>query len=65
VQWDPTKWLIAALQLLGLTRRLKRTPVFQIQRALLAMQFTRAREQLAKTRMRVTRTSSSWRASGA
>ena len=48
-QWDPTKWLIAALQLLGLTRRLKRTPVFQIQRALLAMQFTRAREQLAKT----------------
>ncbi len=48
-QWDPTKWLIAALQLLGLTRRLKRTPVFQIQRALLAMQFTRARERLAKT----------------
>jgi stearoyl-CoA desaturase (delta-9 desaturase) len=48
-QWDPTKWLIAGLQLLGLTRRLKRTPVFQIQRALLAMQFTRARERLAKT----------------
>ena len=47
-QWDPTKWLIAGLQLLGLTRRLKRTPVFQIQRALLAMQFTRARERLAK-----------------
>jgi len=39
-QWDPTKWLIAGLQLFGLTRRLKRTPVFQIQRALLAMQFT-------------------------
>src|SRR5256885_16990534 len=48
-QWDPTKWLIAGLQLFGLTRRLKRTPVFQIQRALLAMQFTRARERLAKT----------------
>src|SRR6185437_9402334 len=32
-QWDPTKWLIAGLQLVGLTRRLKRTPVFQIQRA--------------------------------
>ena len=48
-QWDPTKWLIAGLQLFGLTRRLKRTPVFQIQRALLAMQFTRARERLAKS----------------
>jgi stearoyl-CoA desaturase (Delta-9 desaturase) len=47
-QWDPTKWLIATLQPLGLTRRLKRTPVFQIQRALLAMQFTRAQARLAK-----------------
>ena len=47
-QWDPTKWLIAALQAFGLTRRLKRTPVFQIQRALLAMQFKRAQAQLAK-----------------
>jgi stearoyl-CoA desaturase (delta-9 desaturase) len=47
-QWDPTKWLIAGLQLIGLTKRLKRTPPFQIQRALLAMQFTRAREKLAK-----------------
>jgi stearoyl-CoA desaturase (delta-9 desaturase) len=46
-QWDPTKWLIASLQVLGLTRRLKRTPVFQIQRALLAMQFTRVRARLA------------------
>ncbi|HEX4649584.1 MAG TPA: acyl-CoA desaturase, partial [Steroidobacteraceae bacterium] len=46
-QWDPTKWLIASLRVVGLTRRLKRTPVFQIQRALLAMQFTRARERLA------------------
>jgi len=49
-QWDPTKWLIAGLQVMGLTRRLKRTPVFQIQRALLAMQFTRARERLASNR---------------
>jgi len=47
-QFDPTKWLIAGLQLVGLTRRLKRTPYFQIQRALLAMQFTRAQARLAK-----------------
>jgi stearoyl-CoA desaturase (delta-9 desaturase) len=47
-QWDPTKWLIAALQWLGLTRRLKRTPVFQIQRALLTMQFQRAQARLAE-----------------
>ncbi|MBV8740451.1 MAG: fatty acid desaturase [Sinobacteraceae bacterium] len=49
-QWDPTKWLIAGLQYVGLTRRLKRTPPFQIQRALLAMQFTRAQEKLARLR---------------
>jgi stearoyl-CoA desaturase (Delta-9 desaturase) len=47
-QWDPTKWLIAGLQFVGLTSRLKRTPPFQIQRALLAMQFARARERLAR-----------------
>ncbi|HKT74539.1 MAG TPA: fatty acid desaturase [Steroidobacteraceae bacterium] len=47
-QWDPTKWLIASLQWVGLTRKLKRTPPFQVQRALLAMQFTRAQEKLAK-----------------
>lgn len=47
-QWDPTKWLIAGLEPLGLTRRLKRTPVFQIQRALLSMQFRRAQEKLAR-----------------
>jgi stearoyl-CoA desaturase (delta-9 desaturase) len=46
-QWDPTKWMIAGLQVFGLTRRLKRTPVFQIQRALLAMQFKRAQARLA------------------
>jgi stearoyl-CoA desaturase (delta-9 desaturase) len=47
-QWDPTKWLIAGLQWVGLTRRLKRTPAFQIQRALLAMQFSRAKAKLEK-----------------
>ena len=47
-QWDPTKWLIASLQYVGLTRKLKRTPVFQIQRALLAMQFQRAQNALAQ-----------------
>ena len=47
-QWDPTKWLIAALQWVGLTRRLKRTPAYQIQRALLAKQFTRAQARLAQ-----------------
>jgi stearoyl-CoA desaturase (Delta-9 desaturase) len=47
-QWDPTKWLIAGLQCVGLTRRLKRTPWFQIERALLAMQFRRAQARLAK-----------------
>lgn len=47
-QWDPTKWLIACLSVVGITRRLKRTPAFQIQRALLAMQFTRAQEKLAQ-----------------
>ncbi|HXW73460.1 MAG TPA: fatty acid desaturase [Steroidobacteraceae bacterium] len=47
-QWDPTKWLIVALQLPGLTRRLKRTPIFQIQRTLLAMQFRRVQARLEK-----------------
>ena len=48
-QWDPTKWLVASMQFLGMTRRLKRTPAFQIQRALLAMQFQRAQERLANS----------------
>ena len=47
-QWDPTKWLIGALSVVGLTRRLRRTPAFQIQKALLAMQFTRAQARLAR-----------------
>ena len=47
-QWDPTKWLIAGLQWVGLTRRLRRTPEFQIHRALLAMQFRHAQARLAQ-----------------
>lgn len=47
-QWDPTKWLIASLKFVGLARGLKRTPAFQIQRALLTTQFRRAEEKLAK-----------------
>jgi stearoyl-CoA desaturase (delta-9 desaturase) len=47
-QWDPTKWMIASLSWVGLTRRLRRTPGIQIQRALLAMQFSRAEAQLAR-----------------
>jgi stearoyl-CoA desaturase (Delta-9 desaturase) len=49
-QWDPTKWLISGLQWVGLTRRLKKTPAFQIQRALLATQFRRAQAKLAGLR---------------
>ena len=48
-QWDPTKWLVASMQFLGLARRLKRTPAFQIQRALLAMQFQRAQQKLEQS----------------
>lgn len=43
-QWDPTKWMIAALEKLGLARELKRVPDFRVQRALLDMQFKRAQE---------------------
>jgi stearoyl-CoA desaturase (delta-9 desaturase) len=46
-QWDPTKWLISACSYIGLASRLKRTPAFQIQRALLAMQLSRAQQRLA------------------
>ena len=52
-QWDPTKWLVAGMQYLGLARSLKRTPAFQIQRALLAMQFQRAQEKLANSALAV------------
>ncbi|MGB8327707.1 MAG: fatty acid desaturase [Steroidobacteraceae bacterium] len=45
-QWDPTKWLVATLAALRLAWNLKRTPEFQIQRALLTMQFKRAEMRL-------------------
>ncbi len=45
-QFDPTKWLIAALSWVGITRNLKRCSDFAIQKAQLTMQFKRAQEQL-------------------
>ncbi len=45
-QFDPTKWLIASLSWLGLTRGLKRVPEFRIQRAMLQRQFEKVRERL-------------------
>jgi stearoyl-CoA desaturase (delta-9 desaturase) len=47
-QWDPTKWLIATMSWLGLARNLKRVPNFQIQRAIIEMQFKRAQARLEK-----------------
>ena len=46
-QWDPSKWLIAALSWCGLAKNLKRVPWFRIERALLDTQFRRAERQLA------------------
>ncbi|MEM6300450.1 MAG: fatty acid desaturase [Pseudomonadota bacterium] len=43
-QWDPTKWMIAALARLRLTWDLKKVPDFRIQRTLLDMQFKRAQD---------------------
>jgi stearoyl-CoA desaturase (Delta-9 desaturase) len=45
-QWDPTKWLIAVTSWFGLARNLKRVPNFQIQRAIIEMQFKRAEARL-------------------
>ena len=47
-QFDPTKWMIRSLSWVGLTRDLKRTPVFKIREALVARQFQRAEQGLAK-----------------
>jgi stearoyl-CoA desaturase (delta-9 desaturase) len=49
-QWDPTKWLIAALSWGRLAGNLKRVPDLQIQRAQLAMQFKRVERALARRR---------------
>lgn len=46
-QWDPSKWMIYSLSLVGLTHHLKRVPDVTIQRARLAMQFKRAEQALA------------------
>jgi stearoyl-CoA desaturase (delta-9 desaturase) len=45
-QWDPSKWFIKAMHVLGLASNLKRVPWFKIQRALLDAQFRRAERQL-------------------
>lgn len=45
-QWDPTKWLIASLRWVGVTRNLRRVSDYQIQRAALVMQFQRAERRL-------------------
>jgi stearoyl-CoA desaturase (delta-9 desaturase) len=47
-QYDPTKWLIAAMSWVGLATNLKRVPDLWIQRAQLAMQFKRTECALAK-----------------
>lgn len=46
-QWDPTKWLIRGLSVIGLCGNLRRIPDFTIQRARLAMQFRRLERRIA------------------
>jgi stearoyl-CoA desaturase (delta-9 desaturase) len=46
-QWDPSKWFIRVMSLVGLTRNLKRVPWFKIHRALLDRQFQRVETKLA------------------
>jgi len=45
-QWDPTKWMIALCERLGLASDLNRVPDFKIQRAILDTQFERARTSM-------------------
>ncbi len=47
-QYDPTKWLIASLSWVGITRELRRVPEFRIQRAMLQRQFDQVRERLTR-----------------
>lgn len=47
-QFDPTKWLIAGLSMVGLTRNLKRCPQFAIEKARTTMQFKAAENRLAQ-----------------
>jgi stearoyl-CoA desaturase (delta-9 desaturase) len=52
VRWyqiDPTKWLIAGLACMGLTKNLKRCPAFAIEKARIAMQFKYAEQRLGET----------------
>lgn len=51
-QWDPTKWLIRGLASFGLAHKLKRTPDFQIQKAALLVQFSKAQEALERAASR-------------
>ena len=51
-QYDPTKWLIAALAAVGLASNLKRVPDFWIRRSQLAMQFKRTERALEKRKGR-------------
>ena len=48
-QWDPTKWMIALCQRLGLASNLSRVSDFKIQRAILDTAFARARHKVAQT----------------
>ncbi len=45
-QWDPTKWMIATSEWLGLASNLQRVPEFKIERAKLDTAFARARNEI-------------------
>jgi len=47
--WDPTKWMIAGCNKVGLARNLNRVSDFKIQRALLDTAFERARNKMAQS----------------
>lgn len=47
-QYDPTKWLIAALASVGLAKNLKRVDDLTIKHAELTMKFKRAQEEISK-----------------
>ena len=51
-QYDPTKWLIAALAAVGLASNLKRVPDLWIRRSQLAMQFKRTERALETRKAR-------------
>ncbi len=49
-QFDPTKWLIRVLNLLGLTSHLKRTPPETIEQSIATMQLIKAQEAIKSIR---------------